>query len=103
MSKVQFGYISRGALPYLFIYQNVILSGKGNFKIVTKSGTIYEGNSEENEIIKFTSECDNNNYMRSFKVNDKEFLKCREDPENLFIEYDDNMKCTTSTWTFADH
>jgi hypothetical protein len=124
---VKFGPLGRGALPYAFNYQNVVLekSNKGTpcqaklhcivnpEKLVIPTGSIvsvfkaedksiYVNASSEESKLDFTCNIDHNTYIQTYRLNGVILFQCRHDPESMEIHYT-NMDPVLSTWTFYDH
>lgn len=118
----QFGFIDRGELPYYHKYHNVELSGETDGHVVLSckvhdpimlshyivSKNLCDGNflislTTQGKKLNFTCEVSREDYTHFYKLNDIILFTCRNDPNNLIINYSDNMKCIINKWTFIDH
>jgi hypothetical protein len=101
--NVPYGPIGRGALPYLYIFQNVYIYG-GNGTVKCLCDDVPELNFEIKDTeCNFKCSIDSSSYMITFELNGKILVTKREDPKNLRIVYDNSLVCRMEKWTFADH
>ena len=101
--SVPYGSMGRGALPYMFFFQNVhIYGGKGTVKCICDD--VPELNFEIKDTdCNFKCSINQSSYIITFELNGKILVTKREDPKNLRIVYDNTLVCRTEKWTFVDH